>query len=441
MAGSAIGRRYRAFVLAMEPDRKNASHPRDWAIFGAFIAALLAVVAYVPGVREAFGLSFGTSLLCFAPCFLLGSVGGWLTYRERISLSTYVAIALVTASAMHFFGAAMVALASPPGDYVMGALLIVAVAGHGYMHRLSFRYPFQAVGSALGIAAGAALSPEAAPTVAVTGFAALGAGLAFGMVSLRTDELTRQHEELRAALQAQLLEESARDQERLTTLLQQNHDAKNVLSSVFLQSQLLAERTTATGHGGTDLAAVTRLARGVVEGLDKLKQLLEARAHDAPHPAALEPVQVDFALEEAIADVRALHPDVAIELLDARDALGLSIPVAGGHLALHRMLENVLRNACEGDGRRGARRVRVMPREQRAEGQLAIHCVDDGPGFPEEQLRKPIGAFDTTKPTGTGLGLLTAQRLAHASGGSLERANEPAGGARVTLALALAPDR
>jgi C4-dicarboxylate-specific signal transduction histidine kinase len=64
---------------------------------------------------------------------------------------------------------------------------------------------------------------------------------------------------------------------------------------------------------------------------------------------------------------------------------------------------------------------------------------DDGPGFPPDVLGRPVAPFVTTKPAGLGLGLYTAERLARASGGSLERANLPGGGAAVTLFLQLAP--
>jgi C4-dicarboxylate-specific signal transduction histidine kinase len=99
------------------------------------------------------------------------------------------------------------------------------------------------------------------------------------------------------------------------------------------------------------------------------------------------------------------------------------------------MLENAVANACEGDGGARSRRVEVLVLGRPDTGSLGVEVRDDGPGFPSELLAAPIAAFRTTKPGGSGLGLYTTERLVHASGGWLRRANRPDGGAVLSMFL------
>jgi signal transduction histidine kinase len=62
-------------------------------------------------------------------------------------------------------------------------------------------------------------------------------------------------------------------------------------------------------------------------------------------------------------------------------------------------------------------------------GAIAFHVRDDGPGIPDELRTKVFEPFFTTRPTGSGIGLAVAQRVAAAHGGTLEIA-EPDGGFR-----------
>ncbi|HSP77030.1 MAG TPA: ATP-binding protein, partial [Myxococcaceae bacterium] len=113
--------------------------------------------------------------------------------------------------------------------------------------------------------------------------------------------------------------------------------------------------------------------------------------------------------------------------------------VRGGVTTLRRVMENLVLNACEGDGTRSAERVRIQARTERYSGRLEVLIADDGPGFPAEKLAAPIEGLSTTKPHGTGLGLYTAECLIRASGGTLERQNPSTGGALVRLLLPQEP--
>jgi two-component system NtrC family sensor kinase len=73
-----------------------------------------------------------------------------------------------------------------------------------------------------------------------------------------------------------------------------------------------------------------------------------------------------------------------------------------------------------------------------ARGQNArIIIQDNGPGIPEENLRKIFDPFFTTKDVGkgTGLGLSLCYGIVREHGGTITPSNAPGGGARFTIEL------
>jgi two-component system, NtrC family, C4-dicarboxylate transport sensor histidine kinase DctB len=110
------------------------------------------------------------------------------------------------------------------------------------------------------------------------------------------------------------------------------------------------------------------------------------------------------------------------------------VSLSGGDDVLHRVMVNLLSNACEGNGSERAGEVDVFI--ACAGGLVHVEVADDGPGFGAAQLAGPLRAFASTKPGGTGLGLYTSERLVRASGGTLRADNRPGRrGARVALAF------
>ncbi len=110
-------------------------------------------------------------------------------------------------------------------------------------------------------------------------------------------------------------------------------------------------------------------------------------------------------------------------------------PTTGDPVALERALTNVIENAV----RHGRTRVEV-----RVDG-ARVEVADDGPGFAPDDLPhvfEPLFRGDRARRAngaGAGLGLAIARRLVRAHGGDVTAANQPGGGAIVTLALRRAP--
>jgi signal transduction histidine kinase len=140
--------------------------------------------------------------------------------------------------------------------------------------------------------------------------------------------------------------------------------------------------------------------------------------------------------------VRELAPLFPGTKLEAGEELdGVAVWAAGGALALHRVLFNLATNACEGDGRRGAGTVAL--RAEVADGGQVVRIAieDDGPGFPEAILAAPVERRRSSKPDGSGLGLLIVSALLGPHAQTLRRANRPGGGARVSFELPAAGTR
>jgi signal transduction histidine kinase len=213
----------------------------------------------------------------------------------------------------------------------------------------------------------------------------------------------------------------------LHTLLRDHHDLRTVVSSAQINADLLARGATGdalaevVGHLREDLGEL-RAQLDAVKGraLEELAGLEEAR-----------PAAADVAAAAVAVALASRFPDI-----DVRVAAGgaPAAMVAGGEATLRRILANLVVNACEGDGRRGARRVEISARPGDG-ARVVIEIVDDGPGLPAHVLAAAPGTAGSTKPAGLGLGLGLVHGLVKASGGTVAWHNRDGGGARVTVEL------
>lgn len=113
--------------------------------------------------------------------------------------------------------------------------------------------------------------------------------------------------------------------------------------------------------------------------------------------------------------------------VDAPEPQSLSVfPVL-----IDQVLINLLLNAADATGGRGTLEVRL--RGDAREVRLEVH--DDGKGLPPEIEAHLFTPFATTKPHGTGLGLVSVKECARAHGGRVEYARSPLGGAAFSVVL------
>jgi signal transduction histidine kinase len=100
------------------------------------------------------------------------------------------------------------------------------------------------------------------------------------------------------------------------------------------------------------------------------------------------------------------------------------------------LLTNLLLNAIDAAPPGGEVEVRIGV----GPATLTVEVSDSGPGIDPAIADRLFTPFATTKPTGTGLGLTVAQRVARDHGGTLTATNRPHSGARFTLTLPAAEE-
>ncbi len=182
-------------------------------------------------------------------------------------------------------------------------------------------------------------------------------------------------------------------------------------------------------------AEFEELVRELNEGLARIRAMVMEIRQKGRRSVSNEPENVDLVpvLESVRTSLGWRFPDVHIQVKVEEQASHAL--VRGGVTTLRRVVENLVLNACEGDGTKGAAQVYITTRIEPYSGRLEMLIVDDGPGFPPDKLATPIEGLSTTKPHGTGLGLYTSECLIRASGGTLERNNRSTGGAQVRMLL------
>ncbi len=255
---------------------------------------------------------------------------------------------------------------------------------------------------------------------------------------------------LRAALEAHVWEDRVRSVDQLEATVRElgrrGHEVNNVLSTALLSTQLFFDASRAEEASPQAIAELAAAADGMVDALQRLKSLIEsgrrAETTSASSSSFIRPVELLVTLQSCAARARARHPRAVLTVQEPEaDARALRVGVCAGSVGLARMLDAVLENACEGDGRRRASRVEVRFGARREVDVVALEVRDDGPGFTQTELGRPIAAFESTKPGALGLGLYTAERIARASGGSLRRENAGGGGAVVSLFMPVASEQ
>ena len=112
---------------------------------------------------------------------------------------------------------------------------------------------------------------------------------------------------------------------------------------------------------------------------------------------------------------------------------GAELEVEADRLRIEQALTSMIDNALRyGDAE-------VELRAEAADGHVAIHVTDHGPGFPPGFSQRAFERFATADPArgrgGSGLGLAIVETIARAHGGTAAARNADAGGADVWIEI------
>lgn len=419
-------------VAANEAAILSGTSILGWLLGSAFVALIFFACAYVPAARDLVGLRVGPAVAAYLPLPALAVALN--VAHPRMTRRTHTGLVALGSAVTGAFPALLVAFSAMPGSAVFAAFFLLTAVVHAQVLRAGTTFPF--FGAAFVAQAGASLAfnhDEAHLLVwSLTAPAALIAGLVAGQYRLRDDEHHAQLANTRTALDAQILESSAETRRQLESRVEQllgiHHDLKSPLSAALLGSEILLRKLqTGSPLGPDDVAGKVDEIRAA---LLRTRELFEATRQKAAEQRPA-PLAVAGTIAPVVERTRQRFPEVTVDFDVPGDLKALVVAGAG---TLERIVDNLVTNACEGDGARGATQVRCAARQEGDEILLVVE--DDGPGFPAHLLAGPTEAFGTTKRTGTGLGLFTAERLARACGGGLRRENRTDHrGARVVVTL------
>jgi two-component system sensor histidine kinase MprB len=235
------------------------------------------------------------------------------------------------------------------------------------------------------------------------------------------DELGRLAESFNAMLAA--LERSRLAQRQLVS--DASHELRTPLTSVQANLDALAmgERLPPD-----ERARVIAAAQAQLHELTVLVGDLVDLSKTEVDQIEVEDVRLDLATTGALQRAR-LHAPACRFSLDADPCLVRAAPAR-----LDRAISNLLDNACKWNPPSPpAHPIEVRVRE----GRLEVR--DHGPGIAAEDLPRVFDRFyrspEARGRPGSGLGLAIVRQTAEAHGGSVHAANDPDGGARLTLEL------
>jgi two-component system nitrogen regulation sensor histidine kinase GlnL len=211
------------------------------------------------------------------------------------------------------------------------------------------------------------------------------------------------------------------------------HEIRNPLGGIKGAAQLL--------RGALADPELVRCTDVIIREVDRLDGLVEQlRELSVPPRLQLEPVNIHRVLNDVLALERQAPVWGAVTL---RTVFDPSLPpVEGDRAQLTQVFLNLLRNALEALGGRGALALSTgietgfHLRRRSGRGRfLSVVIQDSGPGIPEDDQAELFSPFFSTKTTGSGLGLAVCHRIVTQHGGTITHEPAAGGGAsfRVTL--------
>ncbi len=205
------------------------------------------------------------------------------------------------------------------------------------------------------------------------------------------------------------------------------HEIGNPLNSLHIHLQLM-ERSLQKPRDSakTELEHSIEVARSEVNRLDSIvTQFLKAIRPSRPQ---LRPENVNIIVEEA---VRFFTPELQDREIVVQQELRSDLPMLQlDRDQMKQAFYNVIKNSLEAV-HHGALRIRT----DLDDTHVIIRFVDSGGGMSAEKLSRVFEPYFTTKPSGSGLGLLIVRRIVREHGGEL--AIESSEGKGLTLTIRL----
>ena len=206
------------------------------------------------------------------------------------------------------------------------------------------------------------------------------------------------------------------------------HEIGNPLNSLHIHLQLMERKVRELDDNArAELQDSINVARSEIARLDSIvTQFLRAIRPSRPE---LHPENINAIVEET---VRFFTPEIQERDVVVEQELRSDLPplrIDRGQMK--QAFYNVIKNSLEAMKRRGVLRIHTDMNDT----QVLISFIDTGGGMSAEDLSRVFEPYFTTKPSGTGLGLLIVRRIVREHGGELSIESSEGKGLTLTIRL------
>lgn len=205
-----------------------------------------------------------------------------------------------------------------------------------------------------------------------------------------------------------------------------NQPLAAILSNAQAAQRILRRDPSEVGEVQEILTDIVENDRRAGQVIDRLRGLLrkEARAH--------EPLSINEVVQDCM---RLMRNDLLNRRVTCRLNLAPHLDgCLGDRIQLQQVLLNLLINACDALPDEPGERT-VLVRTSRSEIGTCTEVIDTGSGIPPDRLERIFMQFETSKPTGMGMGLAVSRSIIRAHGGRIWAENASPRGARVCFDL------
>src|SRR6185503_6711128 len=178
----------------------------------------------------------------------------------------------------------------------------------------------------------------------------------------------------------------------------------------------------------SDAEMLTRSTRTIVNQVAALQRMVDAFSQYARKS---EPALRELDLNALVREVLMLYESLASDI-ELKLAAELP-PIVGDATQLRQVVHNLLQNAQ--DALVDTRAARIVIASESSGNTVRFSIADNGTGFPEHLMKRAFEPYVTTKPKGTGLGLVIVKKIVEEHRGEVSIANIAPNGARVTISL------
>ena len=213
-----------------------------------------------------------------------------------------------------------------------------------------------------------------------------------------------------------------------------SHELLNPLQPIRLAVDRIKVKTD-TNLSDDVSRTLERAFKAIDRQLDALIRIAKSMKEYAnlPEDFYVEP----FDINELISDSIIFHFDSDDRVQVEKDFAPDLPPIKADPSLMLQVMNNVLINAR--DAGRDCEKLIIRIETKFIEPDtIKLKFVDNGPGFNQTMLDNAFGLFESTKPDkGSGLGLSIVKKIIDEHGGEIEVANNPDGGAEITIMLKL----